>query len=134
MGTVISSVYKDVYKACKHGLTDRAMSVRCSAARCLLEMLNDNSQQERQLSYMLLQTANADFEALVTLCFRAFDGSNYEVHCTVARLLGTLMAAIQCQDEKSLGFYHNYAIIIIFFICDGCKLLISCLVFTFLHS
>lgn len=103
MGTVISSVYKDVYKACRLGLTDRAMSVRCASARCLLEMLNNNPQQQQHRTSMLLQTAAADMETLVTLCFRAFDGSNYEVHCIVAKFLGTLMAATQLQSEKNSG-------------------------------
>jgi len=40
-----------------------------------------------------------ELESLATLCFRAFDGSNYEVRCAVAKLLGTLIAATQ-QTQK----------------------------------
>ncbi|KAJ8955463.1 hypothetical protein NQ318_003563 [Aromia moschata] len=36
-----------------------------------------------------------ELESLATLCFRAFDGSNYEVRCAVAKLLGTLIAMTQ---------------------------------------
>lgn len=40
-----------------------------------------------------------ELESLATLCFRAFDGSNYEVRCGVAKLLGTLIATTQ-QTQK----------------------------------
>lgn len=40
-----------------------------------------------------------ELESLATLCFRAFDGSNYEVRCAVAKLLGTLIATTQ-QTQK----------------------------------
>lgn len=36
-----------------------------------------------------------ELESLATLCFRAFDGSNYEVRCCVAKLLGALIATTQ---------------------------------------
>lgn len=35
----------------------------------------------------------SELENVATLCFRAFEGSNYNVRVTVARLLGTLLAA-----------------------------------------
>lgn len=84
MGSAISNVHKDIYKAARHCLVDRAMAVRCAATRCLLEMLN-----HAQFMY------TSELESLATLCFRAFDGSNYEVRCTVAKLLGALMAMTQ---------------------------------------
>uniref|UniRef100_A0A1A9X2M8 HEAT repeat-containing protein 5A n=1 Tax=Glossina brevipalpis TaxID=37001 RepID=A0A1A9X2M8_9MUSC len=88
MGTAIANVHKDIYKATKHCLTDRVMAVRVTAARCLLEMLQHAS--------FLYQT---ELESLSALCFRAFDGSNYEVRCSVAKLLGTLLAHTQQQQE-----------------------------------
>lgn len=36
-----------------------------------------------------------ELESVATLCFRAFDGSNYEVRCAVANLLGNLIACTQ---------------------------------------
>jgi len=33
MGTAISNVHKEIYKAARHCLTDRVMAVRCGAAK-----------------------------------------------------------------------------------------------------
>lgn len=84
MGTAISNVHKDIYKATKLCLTDRVMAVRVAAAKCLLEMVNHAP---------FLYTT--ELESMATLCFRAFDGSNYEVRCAVANLLGNLIACTQ---------------------------------------
>lgn len=89
MGTAISNVHKEIYKAAKHCLIDRVMAVRCAATRCLLEMLNHAP---------FLYTT--ELESLATLCFRAFDSSNYEVRCAVAKLLGALIAMTQ-QSTKN---------------------------------
>lgn len=35
----------------------------------------------------------SELENVATLCFRAFDGSDYNVRVSVANLLGTLLAA-----------------------------------------
>ncbi|VEN51530.1 unnamed protein product, partial [Callosobruchus maculatus] len=90
MGSAITNVHKDIYKAARHCLIDRVMAVRCAAAKCLLEMLN-----HAQFLYM------TELESLATLCFRAFDGSNYVVRCSVAKLLGTLVAT--SQQNQSAG-------------------------------
>nr|XP_055377450.1 HEAT repeat-containing protein 5B isoform X2 [Condylostylus longicornis] len=92
MGSAISNVHKDIYKATKHCLTDRVMAVRVSSAKCLLEMINHAP---------FLYTT--ELESLATLCFRAFDGSNYEVRCAVAKLLGTLLAFTQQQESPKNG-------------------------------
>lgn len=42
-----------------------------------------------------------EIESVATLCFRAFEGSNYEVRCSVAKLLGTLAAMTQIPLSKS---------------------------------
>ncbi|XP_063929374.1 HEAT repeat-containing protein 5B isoform X4 [Zophobas morio] len=89
MGSAISNVHKDIYKAARHCLIDRVMAVRCAATRCLLEMLNHAP---------FLYTS--ELESLATLCFRAFDGSNYEVRCAVAKLLGALIAMTQNQKPE----------------------------------
>lgn len=93
MGSAISNVHKEIYKAARHCLIDRVMAVRCAACRCLLEMINHAP---------FLYTS--ELESLATLCFRAFDGSNYEVRCSVAKLLGTLVATTQqksAQNDKN---------------------------------
>ncbi|KAJ8983315.1 hypothetical protein NQ317_010853 [Molorchus minor] len=89
MGSAISNVHKDIYKAARHCLIDRVMAVRCAATRCLLEMLN-----HAPFLYM------TELESLATLCFRGFDGSNYEVRCAVAKFLGALIAMTQ-QHQPS---------------------------------
>ncbi|XP_017846517.1 HEAT repeat-containing protein 5B isoform X2 [Drosophila busckii] len=90
MGTAIANVHKDIYKAAKHCLLDRVMAVRVAAARCILKMIYS--------APFLYQT---ELESLATLCFRAFDGSNYEVRCAVAQLLGTLLAYTQQLAEAA---------------------------------
>ncbi|XP_057651452.1 HEAT repeat-containing protein 5B [Diorhabda carinulata] len=90
MGTAINNVHKDIYKATRHCLIDRVMAVRCAATNCLLEMLNHAP---------FLYTT--ELESLATLCFRAFDGSNYIARCTVAKLLGTLMAMTQQLHQNN---------------------------------
>ncbi|XP_046614986.1 HEAT repeat-containing protein 5B isoform X2 [Neodiprion virginianus] len=89
MGSAITNVHKEIYKVARHCLTDRVMAVRCAAAKCLLEMLNH--------APFLCTT---EIESVATLCFRAFEGSNYEVRCTVAKLLGALVATTQQAATK----------------------------------
>ncbi|XP_034942648.1 HEAT repeat-containing protein 5B isoform X2 [Chelonus insularis] len=90
MGSAVTNVHKEIYKVSRHCLTDRVMAVRCAAAKCLLEMLNHAP---------FLYTT--EIESMATLCFRAFEGSNYEVRCSVAKLLGTLCAMTQLPAPKS---------------------------------
>ncbi|XP_066585201.1 HEAT repeat-containing protein 5B isoform X2 [Prorops nasuta] len=89
MGSAITNVHKEIYKVSRHYLTDRVMAVRCAAAKCLLEMLNHAP---------FLYTT--EIESLATLCFRAFEGSNYEVRCAVSKLLGSLVAMTQLPAPK----------------------------------
>ncbi|KAK2577979.1 hypothetical protein KPH14_008413 [Odynerus spinipes] len=89
MGSAITNVHKEIYKVSRHYLTDRVMAVRCAAAKCLLEMLNHAP---------FLYTT--EIESVATLCFRAFEGSNYEVRCAVAKLLGSLVAMTQIPTPK----------------------------------
>lgn len=99
--------HRDIYKAARTCLTDRSLAVRCAAAKvaalmlmwfpscrakpgspllclcqCLLEL-------HREASFL----STTELENVATLCFRAFEGSNYDVRVSVARLLGTLLAA-----------------------------------------
>lgn len=84
MDTAIANTHKDIYKATKYCLTDRVQAVRVAAARCLRELLN-----HAPFLYTI------ELESLAALCFRAFDGSNYEVRCAVADLLGNVIAFTQ---------------------------------------
>lgn len=36
-----------------------------------------------------------ELDSISSLCFRALDGSNYDVRCDVAKVLGTLLAHTQ---------------------------------------
>ncbi|XP_014676646.1 PREDICTED: HEAT repeat-containing protein 5B-like [Priapulus caudatus] len=87
LGSAAVSCHKDVYKATRSAMTDRSMSVRAAAAKCMLEL-----SKEAQFMYTTELDANA------SLCFRALDGSNYDVRCAVSCLLGELMA--KSQDPK----------------------------------
>uniref|UniRef100_A0A1B6GMZ3 HEAT repeat-containing protein 5A n=1 Tax=Cuerna arida TaxID=1464854 RepID=A0A1B6GMZ3_9HEMI len=96
MGSAISNMHKEMYKAARHCLTDRVMAVRCAASKCILEMLNHAT---------FLHTT--ELESLATLCFRAFDGSNYEVRCSVSKLLGGLIAITQQQPKANQSVAQN---------------------------
>ncbi|CAN7999924.1 unnamed protein product [Ixodes hexagonus] len=92
MGVAASPIHKDIFKAVRHCMTDRVLAVRCAAAKCLLEML-------RHAPFLY----TTDLETVASICFRAFEGSNYEVRCTVARLLGTLVAITQQASQAQVG-------------------------------
>lgn len=79
-----SNLHRDIFKAIKHGLTDRVLAVRTSAARCLLEMI--------QHAVFLYTT---DLENVFSICFRCLEGSNYEVRCEIAKVLGALVSITQ---------------------------------------
>ncbi|XP_064192200.1 HEAT repeat-containing protein 5A isoform X2 [Anguilla rostrata] len=82
LGMSAVSCHRDIYKAARVCLTDRSMAVRCAAAECLLEL---------QREALFLWTS--ELENVATLCFRAFEGSNYDVRVAISKLLGTLLAA-----------------------------------------
>lgn len=50
--------------------------------QCLLEL-------QREAAFLW----TSELENVATLCFRAFEGSNYNVRVSVSKLLGTLLAA-----------------------------------------
>lgn len=84
LGSAGNSTYKDVYKATKQCMTDRSMVVRYAAAKCMSQLVN-----EAPFMY------TSELETVSSLCFRALDGSNYDVRCAVAKLLGNLMSTTQ---------------------------------------
>uniref|UniRef100_A0A7N6BZG9 HEAT repeat-containing protein 5A n=1 Tax=Anabas testudineus TaxID=64144 RepID=A0A7N6BZG9_ANATE len=70
LGASAVPCHRDIYKAA------RAMW------SCLLEL-------QREAAFLW----TSELENVATLCFRAFEGSNYNVRVSVAKLLGTLLAA-----------------------------------------
>uniref|UniRef100_A0A6Q2ZLP6 HEAT repeat-containing protein 5A n=1 Tax=Esox lucius TaxID=8010 RepID=A0A6Q2ZLP6_ESOLU len=82
--------HRDVYKTARGCLTDRSMAVRCAAAECLLEL---------QREAVFLRTS--ELENVATLCFRAFEGSNYNVRVVVSKLLGTLLATAVDPEQAT---------------------------------
>lgn len=92
MGKAISNVHKEIYKAVRVCLSDRVMSVRVAASTCLLEMLNHAP---------FLYTT--ELESMASLCYRAFEGSTYEVRVAVAKLLGNLIAQTQLSQQLPSG-------------------------------
>ncbi len=89
MGTAASSIHRDIYKSLKHGMGDRSMPVRANAAKCLHHLI--------EFAPFLYTT---EIENVFSLCFRALDGSNYEVRCAVAQTLGFLVATTQSPSVK----------------------------------
>ncbi|XP_060553128.1 HEAT repeat-containing protein 5B-like isoform X2 [Ruditapes philippinarum] len=81
LGTAGQQSYKDVYKAAKAAMTDRAMAVRTAAAKCMYQLVNE-------APFM----STTEMETVVSLCYRALDGSNYDARYAVAELLGNLCA------------------------------------------
>ena len=92
MGASATSLHRDIFKVIKyaHSLTDRVLAVRTSVARCLLEMIPHAP---------FLYTT--DLENVFSLCFRGLEGSNYEVRCEIAKVLGALVAITQTTSPTA---------------------------------
>ncbi|KAF2363792.1 Armadillo-type fold [Trinorchestia longiramus] len=90
MGSAASNVHKDIYKATKVGLTDRAMPVRRAAATCLIE-----------LSKYAPFLYTSELENMCQLCYRSLETcSSYETRCAVAQLIGCLLATTQNPPKE----------------------------------
>lgn len=85
LGGAAANVHKDIYKAARGCLTDRAMAVRVASAECLLEMVE-------QCAWLY---TSPELETLARECFRAMEGANHAARGAVARLLGQLVASTQ---------------------------------------
>ncbi|XP_053331518.1 HEAT repeat-containing protein 5A [Spea bombifrons] len=81
LGPSVAPCHRDIYKAARSCLTDRSMSVRCATAKCLLALQNE-------ASFMW----GSDLESLISLCFKAFEGSSYDVRLVVSRLMGMVLS------------------------------------------
>lgn len=82
--------HRDIYKAARSCLTDRSMAVRCAAAKCLLEL-------QSEATFMW----STDLDSVVTLCFKAFESSNYEVQIAVSKLLGTVLVSAVTSKQST---------------------------------
>ncbi|XP_052550652.1 HEAT repeat-containing protein 5A isoform X1 [Tympanuchus pallidicinctus] len=96
LGAAAISCHRDIYKAARSCLTDRSMAVRCAAAKCLLELQNE--------AVFMWST---DLDSIVTLCFKSFEGSNYDVHLAVSKLLGTVLARALTSKQATVSTKHN---------------------------
>uniref|UniRef100_A0A8C4QZX9 HEAT repeat-containing protein 5A n=1 Tax=Eptatretus burgeri TaxID=7764 RepID=A0A8C4QZX9_EPTBU len=81
LGGAAASCHRDIYKIARSCLSDRSMAVRCAAAKCLLEL---------QKEAVFLWTT--ELENVATVCFKALEGSTYDVRVAVSQLLGTVLA------------------------------------------
>lgn len=61
-----------------------------STSQCMHELVNE-------APFM----STTELEAVASLCFRALDGSNYDARCTIAKLLGNLMATAQAPKQPN---------------------------------
>uniref|UniRef100_A0A8C2D665 HEAT repeat-containing protein 5A n=1 Tax=Cyprinus carpio TaxID=7962 RepID=A0A8C2D665_CYPCA len=95
LGVSAVSCHRDIYKAARTCLTDRSMAVRCAAAKCLLEL-------QREAVFLW----SSELENVATVCFRAFEGSNYDVRVGVSKLLGTLLASA-LDPRQTIGTKRN---------------------------
>uniref|UniRef100_A0A8C5T9X6 HEAT repeat-containing protein 5A n=1 Tax=Malurus cyaneus samueli TaxID=2593467 RepID=A0A8C5T9X6_9PASS len=97
LGAAAIPCHRDIYKAARSCLTDRSMAVRCAAAKCLLELQNE--------AVFMWST---DLDSVVTLCFKSFEGSNYDVRLAVSKLLGTLLARALTSKQTTASTKHNF--------------------------
>ncbi|XP_061319459.1 HEAT repeat-containing protein 5A isoform X5 [Pezoporus flaviventris] len=97
LGAAAIPCHRDIYKAARSCLTDRSMAVRCAAAKCLLELQNE--------AVFMWST---DLDSVVTLCFKSFEGSNYDVRLAVSKLLGTVLARALTSKQTTASTRHNF--------------------------
>ncbi|NWV47486.1 HTR5A protein, partial [Daphoenositta chrysoptera] len=97
LGAAAIPCHRDIYKAARSCLTDRSMAVRCAAAKCLLELQNE--------AVFMWST---DLDSVVTLCFKSFEGSNYDVRLAVSKLLGTILARALTSKQTTASTKHNF--------------------------
>ncbi|XP_064421043.1 HEAT repeat-containing protein 5A [Latimeria chalumnae] len=89
-GVSAAPCHRDIYKAARSCLTDRSMAVRCAAAKCFLELLNE-------AAFMW----STELENVASLCFKAFEGSHYDVRVSVSKLLGSVMASAVMPKQSA---------------------------------
>uniref|UniRef100_F6Y2G6 HEAT repeat-containing protein 5A n=1 Tax=Monodelphis domestica TaxID=13616 RepID=F6Y2G6_MONDO len=96
LGAAAAPCHRDIYKAARSCLTDRSMAVRCAAAKCLLEL-------QKEATFMW----STDMDSVATLCFKSFEGSNYDVRIAVSKLLGTVLARAVISKQGTAASRQN---------------------------
>uniref|UniRef100_A0A7M4E4K2 HEAT repeat-containing protein 5A n=1 Tax=Crocodylus porosus TaxID=8502 RepID=A0A7M4E4K2_CROPO len=96
LGAAAIPCHRDIYKAARSCLMDRSMAVRCAAAKCLLELQNE--------AVFMWST---DLDSVATLCFKSFEGSNYDVRIAVSKLLGTVLATAVTSKQATASARPN---------------------------
>uniref|UniRef100_A0A8C3B713 HEAT repeat containing 5A n=1 Tax=Cairina moschata TaxID=8855 RepID=A0A8C3B713_CAIMO len=51
---------------------------------------------------------STDLDSVVTLCFKSFEGSNYDVRLAVSKLLGTILARALTSKQTPASTKHNF--------------------------
>ncbi|NXD05768.1 HTR5A protein, partial [Nothocercus nigrocapillus] len=97
LGAAAIPCHREIYKAARSCLTDRSMAVRCAAAKCLLELQNE-----------AIFMWSTDLDSIVTLCFKSFEGSNYDVRLAVSKLLGTVLARAVTSKHTTASTRQNF--------------------------
>lgn len=64
----------------------------CTFAQCLLELQNE--------AVFMWST---DLDSVATLCFKSFEGSNYDVRISISKLLGTVLAKAVIAKHPGAG-------------------------------
>ncbi|XP_061467576.1 HEAT repeat-containing protein 5A isoform X2 [Rhineura floridana] len=96
LGVAAIPCHRDIYKAARSCLTDRSMAVRCAAAKCLLELQNE-------ATFMW----STDLDSVVTLCFKSFEGSDYDVQLAVSKLLGKVLVSAVTSKQGTASARQN---------------------------
>ncbi|XP_072842445.2 HEAT repeat-containing protein 5A isoform X2 [Pogona vitticeps] len=96
LGAAAIPCHRDIYKAARSCLMDRSMAVRCAAAKCLLEL-----QSEATFIW------STDLDSIVTLCFKSFEGSNYDVRMAVSKLLGCVLVSAVTSKQGTASARQN---------------------------
>ncbi|XP_054827797.1 HEAT repeat-containing protein 5A [Eublepharis macularius] len=96
LGIAAVPCHRDIYKAARSCLTDRSMAVRCAAAKCLLEL-------QSEATFMW----SSELDSVVTLCFKSFEGSNYDVRIAVSNLLGNVLFSAVTSKQSTASAKQN---------------------------
>ncbi|XP_068254799.1 HEAT repeat-containing protein 5A isoform X4 [Nyctibius grandis] len=92
-------LYKKLGRILGNSFTDTVGNVlkAMKNAECLLELQNE--------AVFMWST---DLDSVVTLCFKSFEGSNYDVRLAVSKLLGTVLARALTSKETTASTRHNF--------------------------
>nr|XP_032522705.1 HEAT repeat-containing protein 5B [Danaus plexippus plexippus] len=92
MGTAAGSALREVSRAARSSVQhERAPVVRAAAATALKHVLP------------LMRLTPADVDAIAAACLRAAQTADYALRCSVADLLGALVAATQAGETNSIN-------------------------------